>query len=120
MYDFGMKLREIRKRKNMTQKKLGEKLNLTESTVSKYEVNMSFPTFDTLRSMSAVLGVSLDELCGTEGHETTSLYNLTKEQKDIIQELINLFRNYNDGVRNRFSYEEYEVVKKIMAQLSNK
>ena len=118
MYDFGLNLREIRKRKNMTQKKLADKLAITESTVSKYEANMSFPTFETLRAMAIVLGVSMDELCGTEGHETTSLYNLTKEQKEIIQELINLFRNYNDGMRKVFSYEEYTIVKKIMAELS--
>lgn len=120
MYDFGMNLRDIRKRKNMTQKKLAEKLGITECNISKYEANLYYPPLDKLRSLATILGVSMDELCGTEGRETTSLYNLTKEQKDIIQELINLFRNYNDGVRNRFSYEEYEVVKKIMAQLSNK
>ena len=118
MYDFGENLRNLRKSKNLTQKRLAEKLEVTECNISKYESNMYYPPFDKLRSLAVILGVSMDELCGTESRETASLYNLTSEQKEIIRELINIFRRHNDGERDIFSYDEYKAIKKIIAELS--
>ena len=39
MYDLGALIRSLRKERKITQKKLGEMLDVTEGTISKYEAN---------------------------------------------------------------------------------
>jgi repressor LexA len=60
------RLREIRRKKHLTQKELGEKINVSESTVSQYENSMRQPNLDTLRDIADALGVSTDKLLGRE------------------------------------------------------
>lgn len=38
MYDFGVKLRELRLNKSMTQKRLANLIEVTETAISKYEL----------------------------------------------------------------------------------
>lgn len=40
---FGRFIRDLRKKANMTQKELGEKLNVTDKAVSKWERGLGFP-----------------------------------------------------------------------------
>ncbi len=116
MYDFGAKLRELRKSKNLTQQKLGEKLGLSEAMISKYESNFAFPQFDTLRTLSAVLNVSLDELCGIQSNGNVSLYGLNGEQIDIIINLIDMFRNKTGNLGRSISEQQYVILGKITEQ----
>ncbi len=118
MYDFGLKLRELRKSKSMTQKRLAEMLGVTETVISKYEANISYPPFESLRALSAVLGVSLDELCGTQARETASLYNLTKSQQQLVKELIEEFRSSNERLNKKLTAEQYELIGKITAEFT--
>ena len=39
MYDFGFVLKQERKKRGLTQKQLGDKLNVSEATICKYENN---------------------------------------------------------------------------------
>ena len=58
MYDLGALIRSLRKERNITQKKLGEMLDVTEGTISKYEANTMTPPFETLRSIASIFNVS--------------------------------------------------------------
>lgn len=118
MYDFGLMLKQIRKGKNLTQKQLASKIDVSEATISKYESNIVYPPLDKLRSLSSVLRVSLDELCGTEGRENVSLYGLSGEQADIIRTLIDIFRNQNDNVKMTMNQKQYAILGKITAEIS--
>ena len=40
---FGRFIRDLRKKANMTQKELGEKLNVTDKAVPKWERGLGFP-----------------------------------------------------------------------------
>ena len=64
MYDLGALIRSLRKERKITQKKLGEMLDVTEGTISKYEANTMTPPFETLRSIASIFNVSMDTLCG--------------------------------------------------------
>ncbi len=62
-----MNLKNVRKNKNLTQKELAAKLNLDQSTISKYEKNIILPNIMILKKLAQVLGCSVDELLKDTG-----------------------------------------------------
>lgn len=118
MYDFGIKLHELRKKRRMTQKQLAARLGVTEATVSRYESNMATPPLDTLRSISSIMNVSLDELLGTEQRFTVSVFGLNDQQTEIIRNLISSFRALNSATLPTISAENYTLLGQITAELT--
>ena len=118
MYDFGLTLKNYRTAKKLTQTALAKKVNISVSMISRYEKNEFYPPLETLRSLAAILGVSLDELCGTETRGTASLYGLTDEQAAITKDLITAFRNHNEAFKKQITSEHYELLGKITAEFS--
>lgn len=53
-----------RKRQNLTQEELAEKLNISQKSISKYETGARKPSFDTLTQMAKLFDVSTDYLLG--------------------------------------------------------
>lgn len=63
--DFGSKLSELRKEKNLSQKELGMHLGIPGKVVSFYETNRRFPQEkETLVKIADFFGVSTDWLLG--------------------------------------------------------
>lgn len=62
MEKFGGFVAELRKAHGMTQKELGEKLFVTDKTVSKWERGLSMPNVALLLPLSEALGVTVTEL----------------------------------------------------------
>jgi len=58
----GIFIAELRKRKNMTQKELASKLNVTDKAVSKWERGLGYPEVTTIPILAEVLGVSSSEI----------------------------------------------------------
>lgn len=57
---------ELRKSKNMTQRQLAEKLNITDKAVSKWERGLGYPDISIISSLAEVLGVTVNELLNGE------------------------------------------------------
>lgn len=87
MYDLGALIRSLRKERKITQKKLGEMLDVTEGTISKYEANTMTPPFETLRSIASIFNVSMDTLCGMKHQGTLSTHGLTEAQTETVKAL---------------------------------
>ena len=66
MQQFGKRMKELRKNSGLTQSELAEKLNLHPQTVSKWERGLSQPDISQLGELAAVLGVTLEKICGQE------------------------------------------------------
>ena len=58
----GTFIADCRKEKGLTQKALGEKLNVTDRAVSKWETGRSFPDVAILEDLCQELGISVSEL----------------------------------------------------------
>lgn len=58
------RIRELRKKKNLTMKQLGAILGLAESTISQYETGRREPDTKTLIKLSDYFGVTVDYLLG--------------------------------------------------------
>ena len=59
---FGDKLCQLRKKEGLSQEELGEKLNVTRQTVSKWELGQSKPDTDKLVELCNLLGVNMNDL----------------------------------------------------------
>ena len=59
---FGDKLIQLRKKKGLSQEELGEKLNVTRQTVSKWELGQTKPDTDKLMEISKLLNADFNQL----------------------------------------------------------
>lgn len=59
---FGQFITEARKEKNLTQKELGDRLFVSDKTVSKWERGQSIPNVMLLMPLAEVLGITVTEL----------------------------------------------------------
>ena len=59
---IGIFIAELRKKQKLTQEQLGEKLGVTNKTVSRWETGTYLPPAEALLAMSELFGVSINEL----------------------------------------------------------
>lgn len=117
-YDFGDRLKKLRKKRGYTQQRLADSLGLSVTAVSKYELNQSTPPLDTLRSISALFNISIDELLGTEKSSKISMIGLSNTQQTIISRLIDSFRLHNSVSNKKLSPECCTLLGEIVEELS--
>ncbi len=88
---FGKALSDLRKRADMTQNEVADRLNLSRQSISKYERGESFPDISVLVMISELFGVTLDELIGygspTAG-EADILRKTARGNGDVVAESI--------------------------------
>ena len=63
---FGDFIKELRKEKQLTQKELGEKLNITDKAISKWERGLSFPDIAVLKDLAEFFEIDISELLNGE------------------------------------------------------
>ena len=117
IYELGATIKELRKKQNMTQKELAQRLNVSEATICKYENNTATPPFETLRSLVVIFNISMDTLCGISHRGNVSVHGLSESQTTIIENLTDTFRNLNLKTR-KMSAERYALLGQIVAELS--
>ena len=66
MTHIGTKIKELRKKKDMTQEKLAEYLNVSFQAVSKWETGAASPDLSLIVPLARLLGVTTDELFGLD------------------------------------------------------
>lgn len=81
--DLGSKILELRKKQQLSQEKLGEKVGVTRQTISNWELNETLPDTKQLISLSKVLLISIDELVGNNTQD------LLEEKVGKVEEKIN-------------------------------
>ena len=64
MTHIGITIKELRKKKDMTQEKLAEYLNVSFQAVSKWETGVASPDLSMIVPLARLLGVTTDELFG--------------------------------------------------------
>lgn len=70
--EIGNNLKNLRVKKNMTQKDLAEALNVSYQAVSRWENNEVEPDISTLSKLSEIFGVSVDQIITGKVEETSS------------------------------------------------
>ena len=83
---LGEKIKLYREKKNMTQNEIAEILGVKATTVSKYEAGTLEPNIESIKKLSEIFGITIDELLKDEGDFDISKINILeilREQKDM-------------------------------------
>ncbi len=83
---FGKFVRECRRKRNMTQKQLAERLHVSDKAVSKWENGIGFPDIKLLEPLADCLEVSLLELMQSEQNREAQME--TKEAEQVVANTI--------------------------------
>lgn len=127
--EFHEKLQYLRKQNHWTQEQLAEKLYVSRTAVSKWESGKGYPNIESLKAISKIFGVSIDELLSseeliaaaeTEHRETLhNMYTSIIGLLDVLVVLcviLPLYGNPADGVIqsvNLFSFNAVTTVVRI-------
>lgn len=94
-FDFGNRLKELRLQAGLTQKQLADRLGVTKSVISFYELRERTPSPEILIRLSTVFHVSTDFLLGVEKGKSIDISGLDSEDEKIIRMLIEQLRKKN-------------------------
>ncbi|MEG1991954.1 MAG: helix-turn-helix transcriptional regulator [Acetivibrio sp.] len=89
VYDFGIRLKELRKDKHLSQSDAAKRLGITRSTVSAYECNTKTPSVEVLLQLAVLYNSSLDYMMGFENRSSIYLDDMTESQQKTILDIIN-------------------------------
>lgn len=82
---FGKFIAKLRKEKNMTQKYMADKFNLTDKAISKWERGLSFPDISMLKPLAEFFDISVLELLNGEKSETEN--NIDEKVLKILKQV---------------------------------
>ncbi|MGP7819799.1 helix-turn-helix domain-containing protein [Niallia sp. 01092] len=84
---FPERLRKLRKDANLTQSKLGEKMNVTKVSISGYETGNRRPDTETLQRLADFFHVSTDYLLGRSAvTESAAAYSIGIRKEQLIED----------------------------------
>ncbi|MGN1060673.1 MAG: helix-turn-helix domain-containing protein [Candidatus Coproplasma sp.] len=105
---IGERIAKLRNSSGLTQKELGDKLNVSAQAVSKWENGLSEPDIDTLKKLSVIFGVSVSELVDEEAHAETATAQAAAAPI-TTQENTRIFNGYCERCKKPVGPGEYVV-----------
>ena len=84
MFDFGLRIRQLRESRNMSQEELGRRVGRSKPVISNYENNIKFPPLEVLIY-----------LVGIEKKDALYINNLNETQSNIMKLLYEEFSDCN-------------------------
>ncbi len=111
MIQVGKFIATLRKEHDFTQEQLGEKLGVTNKTISRWETGIYLPPADALLGMSELFGISINEIL-TGKRLTDSEYRVAAEEN-----LVQSIRNSSFSLKERIEYYKQKWLKEHIAAM---
>ena len=113
MMDLGLRIKEARIKRGLSQKALAEKIGKAPTTISCYENGVQIPPTEVLKSIALALYVPIDYFFGISCEKAYSDANLTPSQKEVVDLLFQEFTEpSNDG--EELSPRQIEIIKRMV------
>ena len=93
---IGRFIAECRKKGNLTQMQLAEKLGITDKAVSKWERGVAMPDTSIMLELCDILGISVNELLSGERN---SMENNNQKNEQLLLEMAKELENKNETIR---------------------
>lgn len=84
--EFKEKIQNLRSKYNLTQEQLSEKLYVSRTAISKWESGKGYPNIDTLKDISKLFNVTIDDLLSSE-----EIINIAEEEQKMNSKKTNNF-----------------------------
>ena len=94
-FDFGTRLKELRQQAGLTQKQLGERVGVTKSVISFYELRERTPSPEVLVKLATIFHVSSDYLLGIEKGKQIDITGLDNEDEKVVRAMVERLREKN-------------------------
>lgn len=91
VYDFGIRIRQLREERGLSRKAFAKKIGVSEETVYRYENNIQTPSLDRTKQIAGVLRTSIDYLVGIDDQYTLKIPGLSKEQRNALNLFLRVF-----------------------------
>jgi transcriptional regulator with XRE-family HTH domain len=91
---IGDRILEMRKELNISQKKLADKVGITEASLSRYENSLREPKAEIIGRIASALGVSVDYILGNTNVRNPQDYDLIKSLSSDDPELLEILKQF--------------------------
>ena len=119
MFDFGLRIKQLRENRNMTQSQLGRRISRSKSVVCAYENNMKVPPLEVLTDIACVFNVSLDYLVGIDKKQMLSIEGLSDTQKSLLETLVFEFKDNCTSVQG-LTDRQQQILSGLMKEFAKK
>lgn len=89
---MGERLKALRQSKQLTLKQVSERVGVSISVLSAYEVEDRHPSYNVLLKLATLYDVSTDYLIGREQARTLNVDGLSQREVDSIAEIIAIMK----------------------------
>lgn len=93
LVEFSNRLKELRLQAGLTQLQLAQRLGITKSVISFYELSERAPSPDVLIRLANIFHVSTDYLLGLDKRETLDITGINEKDVAILRALADSLRN---------------------------
>ena len=88
VYDFGLRLKELRESKRFSQSDVADRLEVSRATISGYECNTITPSVEQLVKLAVLYNASLDYMMGMENRSYLYLDDLSESQQKTVLDVV--------------------------------
>ena len=116
--NIGKKLLDARKKANLSQEEIAEKLNITRQTVSKWESNETVPNINQVKLLAKIYKISLEELLNYNKIDE-EIESIIKKTNTKTQDKINWTKVWSKKYPVLETYQNKVNIKKYENDLNN-
>lgn len=112
--EFCKNLQNLRKKQNMSQEQLAEKLDVTRQSVSKWESGQTYPEMDKLITICKLFNVDLNDLINGDVFDEKGKV----KSKSFFDNFVNDFTKYVKQVSNLLSKKTFKEIVKFCVEIA--
>lgn len=118
MFDLGLIIKNLRNQSGLTQKQLAQKLNVTVTTIGRWEANYKIPSAEKLIELSKIFHVPLNYLIGIEKEKSIVIEHLTQRQQNLLNTLILEFQSGSNKNSHGLSERQQDILNTILVEFN--
>lgn len=100
IYDFGIRLSQLRRDRGLSQAALAKKLGVSKQTIYRYENNLQSPSLESTKQLAIILRTSMDYLVGLDNKYTVMFPSLTAAQRKALNTFLQVFVEAREKTNN--------------------
>jgi len=93
MVNMGKRIRALRLEKNITQTELAQRIGVSKTMISSYELEQRAPSYEVLIKIAKFFNVTTDSLLGIEKSQSVNYDGLTDREIRAIMNIVEIIRD---------------------------